>query len=577
MSAPGSRSSLGRGAIIAIGLFSLLGGCARTTEIVGRLVRDGGGGGGDVDAAVDAVDASVDAPPPALTCGDHCYRAAGVTADPSAFDATPVVDPARQPALVYPLAGAVVPVNLGTFTLQWRRASAAQSSFRVRFAGPGLVFDLLLPCDGAGAVAKPATVPAEACLFALPPDLFATIAGPATGKTLSVAITALESGRPPVASVPANLEFSVAPVGGGLYFWSRKTLGISRALIGSLAAADFVPGSAAPVARFGCVGCHAVSRDGSTLALDAESDGYASDGNLVVTSTATPMTPTIPAPATPMRNAATMAVSPNGRLVLVSAGPTGDSGHAVVKETATGAVVATLDGAALAGTGGTGVYFPEWSPAGDELVATVARVAPRPFSVSDGSIVVWHFDGVNFGPPDVLVAGNGGESHYAPTWSPSGKYIAFITGEVGAGISSYLNPRSRLRIIARSSGVGGAVDLIQATQNPAVGVGWPHFAPFGEGDGARFYLTFESHIDYGYLRRNTAEANRGLSQLWLTAIDMTRLNQGIDPSRPPVWLPFQDPNFSNLMGVWAERLVCGPQSPCDPGMVCTDSQCLVAH
>jgi len=82
-------------------------------------------------------------------------------------------------------------------------------------------------------------------------------------------------------------------------------------------------------------------------------------------------------------------------------------------------------------------------------------------------------------------------------------------------------------------------------------------------------------MDYGFFLPSNAG---GLAQLWMTVIDVSKLAQaGADPSRPPVWLPFQDVAEHSYLGWWAERIACdaGGASPsaCGDQQICDGGAC----
>jgi hypothetical protein len=262
-----------------------------------------------------------------------------------------------------------------------------------------------------------------------------------------------------------------------------------------------------------------------------------------------------------------MAVSPDGSRVLVSYGDGNSDGLLVVRDTADGHEVARLDPGVL-GLPQRKVYFPDWSPDGTEIVATVATTSERPWSIRDGTLVVFPYDGGRFGPARVLVPGDGATFHFYPSFSPDGAWIAFSSAPTSA--RSYGNPQGRLRLVARAG--GPVYDLGKALHEPGRTAGWPRFVPFSQACGALYFLTFNSKLDYGVLLKNSSDPNP-LPQLWLAAVDVRKLPA--DPSSAPVWLPFQDNRRLNVLPIWVEHLVCdGLTSPCGEGSVCRAGECV---
>jgi hypothetical protein len=144
---------------------------------------------------------------------------------------------------------------------------------------------------------------------------------------------------------------------------------------------------------------------------------------------------------------------------------------------------------------------------------------------------------------------------------------------------SYDQPNAHLRVV-RAEG-GPIVELRNATQGIGNTSTLPKFAPFVQPDGSMFF-TFNSKIDYGYLLANSAHSDTSdrLPQLWLSLFDPTRVGHG-DPSSAPVWLPFQQVDQRNHLGLWTERVSCGDEfqqvSVCGPGEICIDSSCRIIH
>jgi dipeptidyl aminopeptidase/acylaminoacyl peptidase len=304
-----------------------------------------------------------------------------------------------------------------------------------------------------------------------------------------------------------------------------------------------------PTNRFACVGCHAVSRDGQTLA-------YSYDRSYLGAARTEAPARALVAPADPpVPDATTVALNPDGTLVAVS-----QEGRLLVRETAGGRELFRLEPDAAGGR-----YFPDWSPDGHELAATQAMRAENGYTVNDGSIVALPWDGARLGAPRVLVAADAAQFHYHPAWSPDGAWLAFVSAPMpGRG---YDNPQARLRLVSRAG--DRTVELVAATAGK--GAGWPRFAPAVHG-GSVLYLSFDSRLDYGYLLRNSPDPAIGRSQLWLTALDLRKLPG--DPSSAPLWLPLQDHHLVNVLGTWTERLVCGPDSPCPEPTRCDSGRCV---
>jgi hypothetical protein len=500
---------------------------------------------------------------PGWNCGAGCFvdpaTPAGAT---TSFGGAPA--PASQPRIVYPLDGPMVPVNLAPLTFQWQRdTGATQTLFRIRLAGGARDYDFYVPY--LPPPPSPTPPPLGACVYTLPEAPWRAITAENPGGELRVTIAATDGRNGPVTtSGETRLRLSPEPVRGGLYYLSTMFQGLYRLPFGARRPQAFIaPTSDAN--RFECAGCHAVSRDGAVIAFAA---GYA--GYLTVAPTDAPDRASVAPPDPPISNGHLSALNRDGSLVLSSFGVGDDRGQLAVRDTNTGAVVATLDPAVLGLPGGK-VFFPDWSPDGSEIVATIATMAKTAASVYDGSIAVFPYNGGHFGAARVLVAASSSLFHYAPTWSPDGAWILFVSAP--PGVASQENAGGRLRLVKRD---GSALfELGRATGAAERHVGWPRFAPFAQRSGQLLFFTFNAKMDYGYLLVNRDEPTP-YPQLWMAAIDLDRLGDP-DPSTAPVWLPFQNLRENNLQATWAEGIPCAPGLPemgCGPDATCTGGVCV---
>jgi WD40 repeat protein len=567
----------------------IAGACARRTEIIGRLpdgaVADGPGdlppglemGGGTSGNGGDAGDGTpfgCPAPPPlplvstpTWTCDGRarCLRDplldAAVFAAVSAATEDP--DITQRPAIVYPLAGSVHPMNLPRITVQWNRATTNQTAFRIRLQLPGddtSAIDLYVP--HVVPFSTPAPVQPEDAIYELPETLWRYVAWENAGRELAITVSAYNSLSNRIAtSSPRTIRFSPAPLEGGLYYLSLEvTRGIKRYLFGAREASVIVP----PTPEVDCAGCHSLSRDGAIMAFSAK---YA--GSLTVAPTANLMAPTLaPRPPPDERNGIAPAVSPNGQYVVSRDG--GDDSFRVY-DARSGV---QLSMATTADTDGR-VDFPEWSPNGRELVSTLARgTQPMdPQSANDGRVAILPIAGGRVGRP-VVIAAEADQVHAHPSWSPDGQWIVFVS--VPRGQETRRNPMTRLRLVNRA---GGTIHTLGQATQMMVGRAstYPKFAPAPQQDCSLLFITFHSRINYGVVRRNDLVPTGGSAQLWMAAIDLGRLpafGQGseVDPSSAPVWLPIQDVRDQNVLAAWSDQIPCG--ADCGPGGRCDQGRCV---
>jgi TolB protein len=505
------------------------------------------------------------------SCQDGCFTDPALESTTAARFDNAVAVSADEPKWVYPLEGAMLPTNLLDLTLQWQRGAASQSLFRIRVANSKHAFDLYAPCLNQG-VDEPL-----GCAYHVPEQFWRTVALTLRGAEASIAVTALdESTRAIARSTPTAIAFSREDVSGGLYYWSSDLRGMFRLVFGARRAVPYIsPRSEASPAA--CAGCHSVSRDGNVIAFssgDAEDgDGIfqnaAFEGRLTVADVDQPETPAIATSRDQPSDSAMMALNRDGSRVV-----TAFDQRLVLRETSSGEILTE----ALPGAFGPGrtPFFPEYSPNDQELVVTLSDDPDSEIAVRNGGIFVIPVSDDGFGAAREVVAQDEQEFHFYPTWSPDGNWIAFVSAPID-GDSSHDRPDTRLRLVAAT---GGPIhELERASGSIGETATWPKFSPFEQcgGDGGCdsadrvFFVTFSSKRDYGLLLRNSKkESVERFSQLWLSAIDVGRLSQGLDASLAPVWLPQQALDTKNHLGFWTEQLKCNAEIGCGSGAICND-------
>jgi hypothetical protein len=555
-------------------------GCKPLRQPLGSLAPLGGGGtsgaaGSTADAGPQVVTGTqIPAVTPEWNGCDpaafRCFQDRTVSSSPAPsalFSGPADPDLAQKPQIVYPLAGSIHPINLADITFQWQRASAAaQTVFRIRLrrAANGETFEFFTPCNHTNVLRLAVD---EECIYHLPAGAWLDLAQRARGDalTVDVAATGTTVGSPVATSDPITISFSPEYIAGGFYYWSTWAQGTMRALFGARARTPFVapsPPNAAPNPSSGCEGCHTVSRGGGTIAY-TDGDSPAT-GVLHVSTTASPDKALFPPAAT--HDSATIALNRDGTRALVSQG----GGRLFLRDTATGAQLGEVPQSFL-GTSLRG-FHPEWSPDDKSIALTLSANHPTDWTVSSGAIAVLPFNDGAFGPVDVVVP-MGTEFNFYPSWSPDGHWLAYAAAPAGAVEGSYSQPNASLRLVNRDTKI--VYKLLKGSGAPGHTSTWPKFAPFAQAGGLMF-LSFNAKLDYGYFLLDNVK--RGTPQLWLTAIDVRKLQAaGDDPSSPPVWLPFQDVVERNYLGVWSERVGCrveaGKSIGCGANETCANGAC----
>ena len=403
-----------------------------------------GGSGPSLPATHDVVDPSL---PPGVVGGfDGATGGAGGT------------------TLVYPSAGAMVPHDLAPIDVQWNGATPV---YRVTFAvDDGNRLRGYVPT-------KDWTPPAGEWKWLL--DV-------AAGKAITLSVdgaTVDAAGTPqgPLASAPGQ-PFAVSrdDASGALFYFATtgdQTTGdgtLERLELGAVKPDKYLNKS-----NDGgkCVGCHALTRDGTRVAFTFLDLTGIATGNTMSLGSVDATNPAAQQ-ATAGTTAATSSFSPDGTKIV-----TAYNGALAIRDAVTGAMVTSLT------TTGTAM-FPDWSPDGNSIVfvrsATACTASAPNFGQASiyaygGSLVTLHNNGGTWGSETVVLQAASGENNYYPAFSPDGQYIAFTralsstksswslansacTGQDGSGLS-YDNPSATVWLLPTAGGAPTQLDRRQ--------------------------------------------------------------------------------------------------------------------
>lgn len=518
----------------------------------------------------------------AYVCGARCERDTGLPKDIGDWFGNPEAEQGDAPEIVYPLEGSAHPQDLSRLTVQFRHGRGDFAVYRIRFEAPehGLSYDFFAPC---------LAVASDGCRYLLEGNVWDGARAELVGKPVVLTVTGATSHIGVIkSSPPVSVQIVESSLGNkGFYYWtllpqypatSGPLAGIFRLPFGADRAQPYIMPNTGTNDKQ-CGACHSVSRDGSTIAFTARDYDGGPDqrsGTLEVKLTARPDTQVVPPAAPGTYDSSMMALTSDGKRVLVSydeqlvlrsAGPDPAGAHQP------GDVLATLTKAELGGKIG---YFPEFSRDDDAVVLTLSDQPDSAIAVQAGDIAIIDFDlaASKFGKPQIIVPGTEDTFHFYPTWAPTGEYIAFAsapreTGEDGNPRKSYDQKKARLRLVSRDG--SRVYELENATYKSSSWSTYPKFAPFSAGqDDALMFLTFNSKVSYGFLLDNEERQDGArLAQLWMSAIDVTKLPA--DPSSAPVWLPFQDVTQTAHLGIWTSDVKCRTDlgvPSCDLGQRC---------
>jgi hypothetical protein len=439
--------------------------------------------------------------------------------------------------------------------VQWRRARAEHSVFRIQLEQDDVRYRFYTRCEPIAGATE------DECGYTIPEPEWFDFTFTNRGQTVKLSIAASDADGNVLASgEPVPFHVSEYPVTGGLYYWSTAIRGTYRVVFGAKKADPFIePMTAANPTE--CGGCHAVSRDGSTIAF---TQGTADGGHLTVADTLMPEQPRVKPDAATPHDSSMVALSPDGKRSLTAFRKDQAAQVLELRDTADGRLLRELTAQELGG----GPFFPEFSPDGKSMALTLSSDPVVEWSVRQGSIAIVPFDPAadTFGTPRVLVD-DPGELHFYPTWSPNGKWLAFASAPSGMSRASYDQAEARLRLVSVESGT--VYELGNATQGTGVTSTWPKLAPFLDPTGNVMYVTFNSKLDYGATLKNSELLEQARPQLWMAGIDLRGLASG-DPSFAPIWLPFQEVDQNNHLGYWTEKVICSLESGCgnNPQLQC---------
>ena len=449
-------------------------------------------------------------------------RNVGGTA-PAGTDAlfgTATLDPSTTLAIAYPPAGALVPPNLGEMEVHWRDATGKD------------VYEVTLAAKYVTVKAYVATLGA-ATFHTLAADHWKLLSSGARGVDLTVRVRGLASASPAsYIQGEQTLRIAAEEVRGGVYYWNTTRAAIMRFDMSAQATPPerFYP---AP-GQTGCVGCHAVSRDGTVVAVRREGSNM-NYGNALQVETLTTML------SDTAQQWNFSAVHPNNTDLFTT------TENGLWRTDLTTGVASPLHTTSR-------IAQPDVSANGGSIVATEVLAGSEVWT-SSGRLVVFDYDQVTkaVSAPRTLVDPNAGAYPYYPSFSPDNTWVLFNRA---VGGSSYDNPNAELWV-TKADGTGTPLRLIEA-EVAATYNSWPKWTPFvtheptmNGGTETVLWFTVASRRGFGVRSANNAQA----PQLWLAPFFPDRAANGQPSSAPAVRLPFQSLAEGNHIAQWTEEIV----------------------
>ncbi|MBA3539827.1 MAG: hypothetical protein H0T79_09375 [Deltaproteobacteria bacterium] len=471
-------------------------------------------------------------------------------ADPAAPFGGPA-DVGRTPQLVYPNDGVVVPPNLGRLELHFRPGAQANSLFELTFASAVLDLKIYLRC----------TDPLDGGCVYLPDDqvwLWVAESHRGTDPVMWSLRATDDAGTAVGASSAQAMRFAPDDVSGGIYYWTTTHRAIMRYDFASptqTVAEQFV---GTEMTGGTCVGCHALSRDGTKLVAEA---GGQNDGRLLLLDVAT-KTPIVPFGSTQKSNFESWNMD-GSAFVGVYADTGATNFNLMLFDATTGAVTETIE---AGGTATNPTNHPDWSPLGDRIAFVNVGGKNTLQMMYNGEIRTVAKAGGVWQPHQVLVPRAAGKNRYYPAFAPDGKLLVFDestcnAGNTGGECNGDTDPTALLYAVDGIA--GGAVTALAHANGPGVADegatkltnSFPKWNPYvfrSSTTGGRLaWVTFSSTRRYG-LRRPPGNG----TLLWMAAVDLDA-PAGTDPSFAAFALPFQDIGTSNHIAQWTTQVV-GP-------------------
>jgi hypothetical protein len=365
-----------------------------------------------------------------------------------------------------------------------------------------------------------------------------------------------------------TFSFSKSPVPGALYYWSTTEQGTRRGALADLAPTNFLT---PPEADGNCVACHTLSRNGKRLAAIVKDGLWVVDVKKVIPPPrvfTSYMGQPVPAKwATFNPDTTRLVVAIKGQMRLVdgnSGGPIGGNNGVIM-------------GPSPYGT------QPDWAPDGKHVVFVQSNVADDR-KVTSSSIAWLSVSGDVFSNPQISLQSTSATDNYGfPMFNWTSDWLAAerCNGNLEKDPSCQLlvaraQPGSSGQPLARANTL-----VNDATVAGGIHNSMPTWAPT-DADGTQ-WVAFTSMRDYGTIFAPGSTFGTGKNQIWIAAIDSSKLGQG-DPSFPAFRVPFVQLTENAHRPFWAEDAFVPPGNDggpclmsgddCSMGICCNGLQCL---
>ncbi len=513
-------------------------------------IGGGGGGGGRSGGGGSGGDIVLD---------DGGSDDGGVTEPGSAVIVPPGMDPGvpgrfgdqdtgtASIQLLYPATEIVLPRNLNALELHFK-PGAGQTLFELRADSPRYTYREYFTCTPLGG----------GCVHSPSPTFWSGLAAAAAGGSfVQWRLRGLDGGGTVSSSETRTIAFGKEEFRGGIYYWNT---GEGANGVATVQRFDYGIAFRRPETFIGpaiagaatCVGCHAISPDGSRIVvgLDIPSGGYK------VFEVATRQQTRINGTPAQGNGPSYYSFSPDAGKLLLGSGP-----FITERDLSTGAVREVV----RPGT------QPDWAPSGNAMV--YARPSPAPpmnnYDLAGGSIGMMDYVGGQWTNHRVLVPFQG-KNNYYPAFAPDERWVIFNRSP--SNQSSASSPLHGDLYVVDTSTLQ-QIKLDRAAQGAPTS--WAKWVPgiYSYDNGKRvMWFTYSSTRGYGLRYRDQEKV-----QLWMAAMDPDRAAGGQDPTFSAIWLPFQSMGGGNHIAQWVTRVVrqpCTATRQCNGVEQCVDEQCI---
>ena len=509
---------------------------------------------------------------------------ASLPSDPEgAFDDA-IDDASKRPTIVYPAPGVLVPPNLERLEVHLVPSDNAEI-FELSFQSPTTDVVVYTSC----------TQPLNGgCIYLPAPAVWRWVAQSNRGASVSMTARAIDpAGAGVGASAAQDIAFSHDDIRGAIYYWTTSEV-VQASDPTAIMRYDFASDQQEaeifiePSQTDGhCVGCHALSPDGTKMFTAAGPTG----GQVLLTDVLTGE-PLVPFDSTP--RSAYGSWNPDGSQFVGTYSLSEDkatwdgqrqegwrSHNLNFFGGNTGQFIESVD---IGGTSARPISQPDWSHDGERIAfirmgemahgdfdpdiddcETPCGSGTHAFAVQ-ARVGYTEREGAGWSQPIYLTDPGPGENTFFPAFSPDDGLIAFNRstcpdGENGTDCRAHGDTDATMFVIEPTPGAE-PVELARANapgplDGDVVMNSFPKWTPFTfqrtEEFGTRLnWLSFASDRMYG-LREPGGDYAGTL--IWMAGIDPDAAQSGLDPSTPAFALPFQELSTDNHTAQWTEAVI----------------------